>query len=87
MEAADWLGAAQKKDQDQRLSVMSQFSFVSVSDVVQDGVGSVKPLAQRRLHSAPPALQLRPALQDVPASTQRLWGGEPISGRRSSEGQ
>lgn len=63
--------------------MMSQFSFVALSDAVQDGVSSVKRLAQRRLHSAPPALQLRPILQDVPAATQRLWGREPISGRRS----
>lgn len=63
--------------------MMSQFSFVALSDVVQDGVSSVKRLAQRRLHSAPPALQLRPILQDVPTAAQWLWGREPISGRRS----
>lgn len=54
--------------------MMSQFSFVAISDFVQDGVGSVKRLAQRRLHSAPPALQLRPIAEDIPGATQRLWG-------------
>lgn len=67
--------------------MMSQFSFVAISDFVQDGVGSVKRLSQRRLHSAPPALQLRPIAEDIPGATQRLWGGgEPISCLRSLAG-
>lgn len=50
----------------------SQLGLVAVSESVQDGVSSVEGIADGRLNSAPPTLQLRTTLQDVSASTHGL---------------
>lgn len=52
--------------------VMSQLGSAAVSDGVQDSVSSVERLADSRLNSAPPTLQLSPLLQDVSAPCHRL---------------
>lgn len=57
---------------DRPSAVMSQLGFAAVSDAVQDGVSSVERLADGRLNSAPPALQLRTLLQDISAAPHRL---------------
>lgn len=74
-----------------RTLMMSQLGSAAVSDSEEDGVSSLEGLAGGRLDSAPPALQLRTRLQDVPASGRRLHTRSanhgPAVGPRLSQSQ
>lgn len=50
----------------------SQLGPAAVSDGEEDGVSLLEGVPHGRLDSAPPALQLRTSLQDVPAAGRRL---------------